>query len=50
VLKSYDGKKNEPNYDDQLKFYAIFNNGSCSLITLCRKKYTIPVLEAKVLN
>ncbi len=44
---SYDGKKNVSNYDDQLKLYAIYNDGSCSLINIWRGKMSVPVLEAK---
>jgi hypothetical protein len=45
VVMSYDGKKNEPNYDDQLKLYATFDEGSCSLLNIWREKKSVPVLE-----
>jgi hypothetical protein len=45
VVMNYDGKKNEPNYDDQLKLYATFDEGSCSLLNIWREKKSVPVLE-----
>jgi hypothetical protein len=47
---SYDGKKNVSNYDDQLKFYATFDEGSCSLINIWREKKSVPVSEGKLVS
>ena len=47
---SYDGKKNESNYDDQLKFYAIYNDGTSSLINIWREEKSAPVVDSEDLS
>jgi hypothetical protein len=47
---SYDGKKNECKYDDQLKLYASLDNSTSALINIWREKNAAPVFEAKVLS